>query len=108
VFDVTTFILSNQSGIPASLLQEVGKHGLLHSSNALASHIQNINKVTQQTQVESDAQNEVLNAKHFMQKSLQAFSKDSEDKHIAKHGQGFSKLLQNNAWKGYSQTGISL
>ena len=41
-----------------------------------------------------------------MQKTTQGFK--DEDKHIAKHGQGFSKLLQNNAWKGYSQTGVSL
>ena len=41
-----------------------------------------------------------------MQKTTQGFK--DEDKHIAKHGQGFSKLLQNNTWKGYSQTGVSL
>lgn len=58
VFDVTTFILSNQQTgmpVPPSLLQEVGKHGLLHSTNALASHIQSMNKLAQMSQNESDA-----------------------------------------------------
>ena len=41
--------------VPPSLLQEVGKHGLLHSTNALASHIQSMNKLAQMSQNESDA-----------------------------------------------------
>jgi hypothetical protein len=36
-------------------MDEVNKHGMLHSSNALADYIQNYNKSLQQNQMEVDA-----------------------------------------------------
>jgi hypothetical protein len=36
-------------------MEEVNKHGMLHSSNALADYIQNYNKSLQQNQMEVDA-----------------------------------------------------
>jgi hypothetical protein len=51
VFDVVAFMLNqNDRGypIPANVMDEVNKHGMLHSSNVLAEYIMNYNKSLQQ------------------------------------------------------------
>ena len=47
VFDVVTFMLNQGDRgypIPHNVLDEVNKHGMLHSSNVLAEYIMNYNK----------------------------------------------------------------
>ncbi len=60
VFDVVTFMLNNPSAsatgypVPQKLLEDVGKHSMLYSSNALASHVLSFNQEVKANKSEAE------------------------------------------------------
>ena len=58
MFDILTFILNQLGGqvlIPPNLLNEIGQHSTLYSTNVLANHVQLINGATQRLKNEVEA-----------------------------------------------------